>query len=271
VTETREVFDRLAPGYDSHFQIPHRRMYDDLAWEHVARLLPDPPGLVIDVGCGTGRWAPRLVELGHRVVGIEVSDEMAEAAKARAAELPHGAFSVLHADVADVELESGRADVVLALGSFQYTCDPAVVLERFETWLRPGGHAVVLVDSLVGLAVELLARGHTSEAVIRSTTRRGVWAPIEAPGTRTGLHLFDRAALEQLFLRAGFDYVRSAGLLVQTVSRGDARSLPSDGEAWSQRLEDERSLAQIPVLADLGKHLMVTGRRPGDPPLPGVP
>ncbi len=263
MTESSAVFDRLASGYDGHFEVPHRKLYDDLAWELVADLLPDRPGVVIDAGCGTGRWAARLVELGHRVIGVEVSGEMAAAANIRARELPEGSFTVWRADVADVELEPGRADVVLAMGSLQYTVDPAAVLQRFGYWLRPGGHAAVLVDSLVGLVVELLGAGQPEEAMARATSRRGLWSPAEAPGAHTGLHLFDRTALQAMFLEAAFVDVRSAGLLIETVSRGGASSVSGHGEAWQQRLETERRLARIEVLADLGKHLMVTGRRSG--------
>ena len=97
----------------------------------------------------------------------------------------------------------------------------------------------------------------------RATSRRGVWSPAEAPGAHTGLHLFDRAALEALFLEAAFVDVRSAGVLIETVSRGGASSVIGPGEAWQRRLESERRLTRIEALADLGKHLMATGRRPG--------
>jgi len=269
VTESSAVFDRLASGYDGHFEVPHRKLYDELAWDQVAALLPGRPGLVIDAGCGTGRWAPRLAELGHRVIGVEVSKEMASAAAARARGLPDGSFTVLHADIAEVELEAGMADVVLAMGSLQYTVNPADVLKRFAAWLRPGGHATVLVDSLVGLIVELLAAGRSDEAVARATSKRAIWSPNEAPGTHTRLHLFNRSDLEALFSDAAFVDVRSAGLLVETVCRGDARSVPRGGEDWRRRRSSELRLTGIDVLADLGKHLMVTGRQPGDAQVAG--
>src|SRR5207237_837238 len=75
-----ELFDALAPGYDEHFRVAHRRAYDDLAWEIVERLLPEQPGTLIDAGCGIGRWVPRILALGHRVIGIEQSTEMARRA-----------------------------------------------------------------------------------------------------------------------------------------------------------------------------------------------
>jgi SAM-dependent methyltransferase len=39
------------------------------------------PGDALDAACGTGRHARRLVQLGHRVVGIDCSPEMVDKAK----------------------------------------------------------------------------------------------------------------------------------------------------------------------------------------------
>ena len=44
-------------------------------------LLPAPGGLTLDVGCGEGRVARALKELGHRVVGIDSSPALVMAAR----------------------------------------------------------------------------------------------------------------------------------------------------------------------------------------------
>src|SRR5436305_2172121 len=41
-----------------------------------------PPGRALDVACGTGRHSRRLVELGHDVVGVDLTPEMLERAVA---------------------------------------------------------------------------------------------------------------------------------------------------------------------------------------------
>lgn len=45
--------------------------------------LLDGPGDVLDLGCGTGRVAWRLAEMGHRVVGVDLDARMLAAARAR--------------------------------------------------------------------------------------------------------------------------------------------------------------------------------------------
>lgn len=257
-SSSQALFDALAPDYDSHFEVPHRRAYDDLAWERVARLLPPAPALIVDVGCGTGRWAPRLAGLGHSVLGIEPAPAMAAAARLRAAELG-SRFRVTEESIESAELSEGCAGAVLAMGSLQYAENPATSLKTMSAWLRPGGVAVVLVDSLVALVIELLARGEFDEAMERLTTRRGVWRSGEQ---EAGLRLFDGRGLTTVFHGAGFVDVTAAGLLVTASTWGReelADRLIRNREAVLVR---ERELAGHPELADLGKQLMVTGRRP---------
>ena len=72
------------------------------------------------------------------------------------------------ADLSPV-LPAGGADLVLAMGSMQYTPHPGATLRRLAAWARPGGSVLVLVDSLVARVVELIDAGATAEAVQRSS------------------------------------------------------------------------------------------------------
>src|ERR1700679_2974152 len=76
-TDSAALYDTMAQEYDSIFETPgYRRTYDLLAGEYIGGLLPPVPGVVVDAGCGTGRWASRWLALGHRVLGIEQSPQM---------------------------------------------------------------------------------------------------------------------------------------------------------------------------------------------------
>lgn len=245
------LYDRLAPDYEAHFAVPRRRAYDTLAWEQVVALLPDRPARVVDAGCGVGRWARRFAADGHSVVGIEQSPGM------RAAAGP--GLTILACDMAEATLPAGEADLVIAMGSLQYTADPAAVIARFAGWIRPGGHVAVLVDGCAALVLELLGTGRTAEALERLRTRRGVWT---SAGEAADLHLLDRATLEAAFGAAGLVAVRSSGLLVSAASRGIAGIDAALTADWEGTLAIERALAADPLLADLGKQILVSGRRP---------
>lgn len=250
------LYDALAPTYQEHFDVPHRRAYDDLAWELVRPLLPAVPGRVVDVGCGVGRWASRLVDLGHAVVGIEPAPAMATVARER---LASGRFELLEQVMEDVDLPPGQADVVLAMGSLQYAEEPERVLPRLARWVRPGGAVAVLVDSLVGLVLELLSAGREAEALARLETRQGTWVQ---DGRRAELHLFDAERLRAAFRGAGLTGVEVRGLLVGWSAFGRERTLDRLATDGAGYLALERALGASSVLADLGKQLYAVGRVP---------
>jgi SAM-dependent methyltransferase len=251
------LFDALAAGYEQHFAVAHRHAYDQLAWERVAALLPPPPGPVVDAGCGVGRWARPLVGLGYRVVGVEQAPAMVAELRRR----PVGdRFTLVEGPMEEAELPPGAAGLVLAMGSLQYTVDPAATLTRLAGWARPGAAVCVLVDSLVALVLELLRAGRSAEALQRLRSRRGTW---EQDGLAADLHLLDRAALAAAMAAAGLVEVRVAGLLVGATAFGRdglAARLAADPDG---QLDLERRLAADPALADAGKQLLATGRRPG--------
>lgn len=249
------LFDALAADYEAHFDVPHRRAYDQLAWELVQPLLPPPGDLIVDAGCGVGRWASRLVKLGYEVVGIDHAPTMAASARVRM--LP--GFRVIEQSIEQVELAPGEAGAVLALGSLQYTRDPAAAVERLAAWVRPGGAVCVLVDSLGALAVELLRSGREEEAQRRLETRIGVWTQGEQTAEH---HLLDRAALEAAFRGAGLVDVACHGLLVGASIFGRDRLTDRLRADWDGQLSLERRLAQQSVLADFGKQLLAHARRP---------
>lgn len=251
------LYDALAADYDRHFAAPHRRAYDDLAWEVCAEVVGTAPAAVVDVGCGVGRWAARLVAAGHRVTGVEPAPAMAAQARRR---LAGTAFTLVEARVEDAVLPDAGADIVLAMGSLQYATDPAAGIARCASWVRPGGAVCVLVDSRQALVLELLAANRTDEALERLSTRRGVWRVGEHAAD---LHLLDTVELTAAVRAAGLVVERTAGLLVGASAHGRATLRTRLERDYAGQLATERRLAAVPALADLGKQLLVVGRRPG--------
>lgn len=98
--------------------------------------LVDPPATVLDAGCGTGRVAIRLAELGHRVVGVDLDASMLLEARAEAPELDWrvGDLSVLDTGATyDLVLVAGNTIPLLEAGTLEATAG------RLAAHLAPDG------------------------------------------------------------------------------------------------------------------------------------
>jgi ubiquinone/menaquinone biosynthesis C-methylase UbiE len=135
-----ENYRELAAGYDasSRRETPLRLRTIDL-------LHLKPGERVLDVACGTGlSFAPLLERVGTdgRVVGVEISPEMAQLARARIAREGWTAIEVRVGDVATVNLGAAGFDAAL----FHYTHDvlqaPEALAHLFAC-LRPGARVAV--------------------------------------------------------------------------------------------------------------------------------
>lgn len=252
------LYDALAGDYDEHFAVPHRRAYDELSWQAVVEQLPAPRAdrPVVDAGCGVGRWAQRLIELGHRVVGIEQAPRMSAGARARGL---GERFELIESPMEDVELPAGSVAAVVAMGSLQYTPDPGAVLGAFARWVAPGGVVAVLVDGLEALVAELEAAGRAEEAAERRRTRRGLWT---AEGHAADLHLFDAATLAATMRAAGLDQVEVRGVLCGWTELGRDALMEELSTAPDRAMAREAEWSRDPAMADRGKQLLGLGRVP---------
>ncbi|MGW7230258.1 class I SAM-dependent methyltransferase [Streptomyces cyaneofuscatus] len=101
--------------------------------------LVEPAARVLDAGCGTGRIAVRLAELGHRCTGVDVDASMLAVARRQA---PGQEW--LLGDLARTDTLGLRPDfdLVLAAGNVIPLLAPgteAAVIGQLAAVLRPGG------------------------------------------------------------------------------------------------------------------------------------
>ncbi|MGW2473228.1 class I SAM-dependent methyltransferase [Streptomyces sp. NPDC001665] len=91
---------------------------------------------VLDAGCGTGRVAIRLAELGYDCTGVDVDASMLAVARKQAPGLPW-----YRTDLAELSVEP-EYDLVVAAGNVMALLAPgteATVVARLAGALRPGG------------------------------------------------------------------------------------------------------------------------------------
>jgi SAM-dependent methyltransferase len=99
--------------------------------------------LVLDVGCGMGRFAEVATRWGARVVGIDLS----AAAEVAARNLSERDFIALQADVFTLPFAPESFDIIYSIGVLHHTpsCERAV--KALPQYLKPGGTLAVWLYS----------------------------------------------------------------------------------------------------------------------------
>lgn len=101
---------------------------------------------VLDVGCGTGRWAELVLNAwpGAKVTGLDLSQEMLRQAIVRAASYPER-LDLVHGDAQSLPFDDATFDIVTCSHSFHHYPDQRGVVAEMARVLKPGGR-VVIVD-----------------------------------------------------------------------------------------------------------------------------
>lgn len=98
------------------------------------------PGRALDLACGTGRHARRLVELGHRVEGVDLTPEMLRRA---AQSVPQAVFR--EGDLRAIPAVGEAFDLVVCGLALAHVPDLPGAVAELARVLRPGGVAIVSV------------------------------------------------------------------------------------------------------------------------------
>ncbi len=104
-------------------------------------LLP-PDWTVADLGCGTGWAVARLAPYVKRVVGVDQSQAMLNAARKRTAGLDN--VDLRKGPLEAVPVDEGSCDAALLLLALTYVADPRPVAREVARIVKPGGRAVVV-------------------------------------------------------------------------------------------------------------------------------
>jgi len=103
--------------------------------------------LVLDVGCGMGRFADVVSRWGGRVVGIDLSLAV-EAAYANLGKREN--VRILQANLLHLPFRPGSFDIVYSLGVLHHTPDCEKAFRQLVPFVRPGGRLCVWVYGTMG-------------------------------------------------------------------------------------------------------------------------
>jgi len=99
--------------------------------------------LVLDVGCGMGRFAEVATRWGARVIGIDLS----AAAQVAARNLSDRDFVALQADVFDLPFAPESFDLIYSIGVLHHTPDCERAVKALPQYLKRGGSLAVWLYS----------------------------------------------------------------------------------------------------------------------------
>ncbi|MCC5885262.1 MAG: ArsR family transcriptional regulator [Gammaproteobacteria bacterium] len=118
----------------------------------LAELLPERAGRALEIGPGPGEFLTELAQRFTEVVALDASPEMLERARRHCQEAGLTGVTLIAAELpdaseglADAKL-APRFDAVICAMVLHHTPDPAAMLARCGSWLRPGG--VLLIAEL---------------------------------------------------------------------------------------------------------------------------
>jgi ubiquinone/menaquinone biosynthesis C-methylase UbiE len=115
-----------------------RELWQDLLSAHIDR---NAVSLIIDLGCGTGRFSELLAaHFGSRVIGIDPSRKMVEQARRKPAS---GSVAYRQDSAEALPVPDACADLVFMSMVFHHFADPTAVARECRRVLRQGAHACI--------------------------------------------------------------------------------------------------------------------------------
>ncbi|MGQ0485382.1 MAG: class I SAM-dependent methyltransferase [Hyphomicrobiales bacterium] len=112
----------------------HARFVSDLAGAVLEWLAPRPGERILDLGCGDGVLTAELARCGAIVTGVDVSDELLAAARARGLDIRRMDGEALQFDA--------EFDAVFSNAALHWMTDAGAVVSGVRRALKPGGRFV---------------------------------------------------------------------------------------------------------------------------------
>jgi S-adenosylmethionine-dependent methyltransferase len=224
-----------------------------------AVLAGEPEAQVLDIGGGTGGFAVRVAELGHRVRVVDPSPDALAALGRRAEE--QGLAGRVTAQQGDLStlleiVPEASVDVVLCHGVLEVIDDPAAALATIAAVLRPGGTLSLLVAQRHAAVLARAMAGHFGQA--RALLDGGP-GDVPARGRGTGRR-WTAAEIASLVDAAGFTVTSQHAVRVFSDLVPGA-VLDAEVGAADALIELELAVAELPEYLPLATQIHVLATR----------
>jgi 2-polyprenyl-3-methyl-5-hydroxy-6-metoxy-1,4-benzoquinol methylase/uncharacterized protein YbaR (Trm112 family) len=119
--------------------------------------------LVLDAGCGSGRFSEVALALGAKLIAIDYSSAVDAASK----NLNSGSLLIAQGDLAELPIPNESLDFVYCIGVLQHTKEPGKIVAELLRCLKPGGEITLTFYENSSWHVRLY-----SKYLIRPLTKR---------------------------------------------------------------------------------------------------
>ena len=172
------------------------------------------PRTILDIGCGDGTAAATAAPLltGHRIIGVDWSQDALKRARTRLSYAIRGELTD-----GGLPFKTASADAVLFSEVIEHLVDPDAALDEIRRILRPGGHLMLSTPNLAAWYNRALLLAGV-QPVFSEVSLRAIHG---RPGTEVvgHLRLYTARALREFVAASGFEVVDLKGAPFHGVPR----------------------------------------------------
>ena len=238
--------------------------------ELIRRFLPSPPGVVLDVGGGPGRYSCWLAEQGYDVHLVDpVEKHVKQARQASRSQPDHPLASATQGDARSLSHGDGSADAVLLMGPLYHLTDRndrLSALREARRVLKPGGLVVAkainrFASLLSGLFKSYIDDPNFIPIVHRDLEEGQHRGQSDAPKYFTTAFFHRPEELEGEVLEVGFDQLGLYAVQGPGLIATDLEGRMSDPAKRAQLLDLIRAVEQEKTLLGVSTHLVVVATK----------
>ena len=237
-------------------------LYEEGCWRYIEPVLPDVgSSMILEAGCGTGRWVMRLAPMGYRMVLSDLSPEMIRHARQKLEQLglddSVAAYHVQH--MCDMHAFSEASfDLVLGLGGPLGLCrDARVAVNELGRVTKAGGYVICDVANRYRTALDLV---RDNEVTRLAKVLDG--GEFSRPDGLTD-HRFGPQELADLFEAECMEAIHLAGIcpFFEYLPTGEQVRLLDDEQVYETIQDVGRRYAEDPSVVGLSGRLLIVARR----------
>ena len=140
--EAAAYFEQVAPQWDRIRSLYVCESAVEAAIEKAAG--PGPFQRVVDLGTGSGRMLTLIGKRAKMAVGLDLSQNMLNIARANVSRAGLDKVELRHGDIFATRLPAASADLVLVHQVLHYLADPAAAVAEAARLVMPGGRLLII-------------------------------------------------------------------------------------------------------------------------------